>query len=97
MEKFKKFFTDLKGTLKAYLLDQEGNIIKEVAVRDLAEVLNSSNENVNVVIFDGVITQRLSEIAADKGVEYLIGDKIGNLTKKPADIRLLTANHLGLN
>jgi len=97
VEKFKKFFTDLKGTLKAYLLDQEGNIIKEVAVRDLAEVLNSSNENVNVVIFDGVITQRLSEIAADKGVEYLIGDKIGNLTKKPADIRLLTANHLGLN
>lgn len=96
-EKFKKFFTDLKGTLKAYLLDQEGNIIKEVAVRDLTEVLNSSSEKIEVVIFDGVITQRLSEIAAERGVEYLIGDKIGNLTKKPADIRLVTASHLELN
>ncbi len=97
VEKFKKFFTDLKGTLKAYLLDQEGNIIKEVAVRDLASALNSSREKVNVVIFDGIITQRLSEIAAEKGVDYLIGDKIGNLTKKPAEIRLLSSNNLGLN
>lgn len=97
VEKFKRFFTDLKGTLKAYLLDQEGNIIKEVAVRDLASALNSSREKVNVVIFDGIITQRLSEIAAEKGVDYLIGDKIGNLTKKPAEIRLLSSNNLGLN
>ncbi|GCC10924.1 DNA primase [archaeon] len=97
VEKFKKFFTDLKGTLKAYLLDQEGNVIKEVAVRDLASALNSSREKVNVVIFDGIITQRLSEIAAEKGVDYLIGDKIGNLTKKPAEIRLLSSNNLGLN
>ncbi len=97
VEKFKRFFTDLKGTLKAYLLDQEGNIIKEVAVRDLASALDSSREKVNVVIFDGIITQRLSEIAAEKGVDYLIGDKIGNLTKKPAEIRLLSSNNLGLN
>ncbi len=97
LEKFKKFFSDLKGTLKAYLLDEEGNIIKEVAVRDLAAVLSASKENIRTVIFDGVITQRLSDIASEKGVQYLIGDKIGNLTKKPAELRLLTASSLGIN
>lgn len=97
LEKFRKFFSDLKGTLKAYLLDEEGNIIKEVAVRDLAAVLSASKENIRTVIFDGVITQRLSDIASEKGVQYLIGDKIGNLTKKPAELRLLTASSLGIN
>jgi DNA primase len=96
LETFRKFFTDLSGTLKAYLLDQDSNIIKEVAVRDLAMALKNSKDVVSVVIFDGVITQRLVEIAAEKEVEYLVGAKVGNLTKKPANIRLLTASDLGL-
>ncbi len=95
IEKFKKFFADLTGTLKAYLLDQEANVIKEVAVRDLAMALKNSKEKVSVVIFDGVVTQRLVEIASEKQVEYLIGAKVGNISKKPADLRLLTAADLG--
>jgi DNA primase len=95
-EKFKKFFSDLSGTLKAYILDKDVNVIKEVAVRDLAVALKNSKEKVSAVIFDGVVTQRLVEIANEKGVEYLIGAKIGNITKKPADLRLLTATDLGV-
>ncbi len=97
LETFRKFFADLSGTLKAYLLDQDSNIIKEVAVRDLAMALKNSKDTVSVVIFDGVITQRLVEIAAEKEVQYLVGAKVGNLTKKPANIRLLTANDLGIS
>lgn len=94
--KFKKLFTDLSGTLKAYLLDQDANIIKEVAVRDLAVALKNAKDKVSVVIFDGVITQRLVEIAKEKEVEFLLGAKIGNINKKPAEVRLLTASDLGL-
>ncbi len=94
--KFKKYFSDLSGTLKAYLLDTEVKIIKEVAVRDLAMALKDSKEKVTTVIFDGVVTQRLVEIASEKDVEYLVGAKVGNITKKPADLRLLTANDLNV-
>lgn len=96
-EKFKKFFADLTGTLKAYLLDPEANVIKEVAVRDLAVALQNSKEKVSAVIFDGVVTQRLVEIASEKEVQYLVGAKVGNVAKKPSEIRLLTAQDLGLN
>lgn len=93
-EKYKKYFSDISGTLKAYLLDGQGNIIKEVAVRDLAEVLEKSEENINVAIFDGIITQRLVDIASEKGISCLIGAKIGNVTKKPANLRIMTANDM---
>jgi len=93
-EKYKKYFSDISGTLKAYLLDGQGNIIKEVAVRDLAEVLEKSEENINVAIFDGIITQRLVDIASEKGVSCLIGAKIGNVTKKPANLRIMTASDM---
>ena len=95
-EKFKKFFGDLTGTLKAYLLDPEASVIKEVAVRDLAVALQNSKEKVSAVIFDGVVTQRLVEIASEKEVQYLVGAKVGNVAKKSSDIRLLTAKDLGV-
>lgn len=95
VEKFKKLFDDLSGTLKAYLLDKDVNVIKEVAVRDLAVSLKNSNEDISTVIFDGVITQRLVEIANERKVEHLVGAKVGNITKKPAELRLFTASDMG--
>jgi DNA primase len=94
VEAFRKLFKDLSGTFKAYLLDEETSIIKEVAVRDLASALQNSKEKVSVVIFDGVITQRLVEISSKKDVGYLIGAKMGNIVKKPTQIKLLTARDI---
>ena len=94
VKKFKKLFDDLSGTLKAYLLDKDVNVIKEVAVRDLAVSLKNSKEEISTVIFDGVITQRLVEIANEKKVEHLVGAKVGNITKKPAELRLFTASDM---
>lgn len=94
VEKFKKLFDDLSGTMKAYLLDRDVNVIKEVAVRDLAVSLKNSKEEISTVIFDGVITQRLVEIANEKKVEHLVGAKVGNITKKPAELRLFTASDM---
>jgi DNA primase len=94
VKKFKKLFDDLSGTLKAYLLDKDVNVIKEVAVRDLAVSLKNSKEDISTVIFDGVITQRLVEIANEKKVEHLVGAKVGNITKKPANLRLFTSSDM---
>jgi DNA primase len=96
-EKFKKLFVDLTGTLKAYLVDPDINVIKEVAVRDLAVALKNSKEKISAVIFDGVITQRLVEISSERGVEYLVGAKVGNITKKPAGLKIFTAAELGVS
>jgi DNA primase len=46
------------------------------------------------VVFDGVITQRLVDIASSNAIKKLIGVKIGNIAKIPADLEVLTANML---
>ena len=51
----------------ARLIDRNQNVLKELAVRDLARELKESNGDVNGVIFDGVVTQRILDIAAEKG------------------------------
>ncbi|MDY6958554.1 MAG: DNA primase, partial [Halobacteriota archaeon] len=71
----------------------EKKILKEVAVRDLADALKSS-EGVKDIIFDGVITQRILDIAAEKGVNCLIGAKMGNVVKAPTSVKVMTVGEL---
>ncbi|MDY6966973.1 MAG: toprim domain-containing protein, partial [Halobacteriota archaeon] len=84
---------ELNGTMSARLLDGEKKILKEVAVRDLADALKSS-EGVKDIIFDGVITQRILDIAAEKGVNCLIGAKMGNVVKAPTSVKVMTVGEL---
>jgi DNA primase len=89
-EWFRDHMDELDGTLSARIMDRNQNVLKEVAVRDLARELKESNGDVSGVIFDGVVTQRILDIAAEKGLEYLIGAKMGNIAKSPYCIRVLT-------
>lgn len=90
MEWFRKHVDELDGTLSARIMDRNQNILREVAVRDLARELKEANGEVNGVIFDGVVTQRILDIAAEKGLEYLIGAKMGNVAKSPSCVKVLT-------
>jgi DNA primase len=89
-EWFRQHVDELDGTLSARIMDRNQNVLREVAVRDLARELKETNGDVNGVIFDGVVTQRILDIAADKGLEYLIGAKMGNIAKSPSCIKVLT-------
>ncbi|AKB16885.1 MULTISPECIES: DNA primase DnaG [unclassified Methanosarcina] len=92
--RFRPHVDALKGTLTARILDSEDRIIEEIAVRDLASRLKTCRDNVKSVIFDGVITQRLVDIASSNAIKNLVGVKIGNLAKVPADMEVLTSSML---
>lgn len=80
---------DLKSTLEAVILDGKMEAITRIPVSELAESLKKI-EGADTIVFDGVITQRLVDIAGDKGVRLVIGDRISEIAKRPVDIKLLT-------
>jgi DNA primase len=81
--------TKLKGTLEAVLLDEKHESIEQLPVSELASRLKDL-EGVAAIVFDGVITQRLVDIAGEKGVKLLVGDRISGVVKRPVNIQLLT-------
>ncbi|MGP8321106.1 MAG: DNA primase DnaG [Methanosarcinaceae archaeon] len=92
--RFKTHADALVGTLGARLLGSDNDIIVETAVRDLVQTLKESDNNVKSVIFDGVITQRILDIAADKEIENLVGVKVGNISKSPEAVKVFLAQEL---
>ncbi|MCX9025904.1 MAG: DNA primase, partial [Candidatus Methanoperedens sp.] len=91
---FQEHIKELSGTLSARFIDENNNTLNEVPVRDLATALKDANGNIKSVVFDGVITQRIVDIASDKGIENLVGAKMGSLVKSPASIHIETSNQL---
>ncbi len=80
---------ELENTLKARLYSNENTVSKEVPVRDMIKTLESEPE-VFAVVFDGIITQRLADLAQSKKAKALVGIKLGNVFKKPVGVLLHT-------
>jgi hypothetical protein len=81
--------SELENTLKARLYSDENTVSKEVPVRDMIKTLESEPE-VFAVVFDGIITQRLADLAQSKKAKALVGIKLGNVFKKPIGVLLHT-------
>lgn len=86
----KKQVDEVNGTGVARLLDEDYGVLKELSVAELADGLKELNGSVKAAVFDGVITQRLLDIAATKNIEYLVGAKLGSLVKMPANVKVMT-------
>ncbi|WP_457620086.1 DNA primase DnaG [Methanopyrus sp.] len=68
----------LRGTFRAEFLNGSLKPVKEVKLDELVEKLKSE-DGVQAVVLDGVITRRLVEAAREKGVKYVVGVKEGDL------------------
>ena len=79
----------LKETLEAIIFDEKGTETNRIPVSELAEKLKGS-KGAHAVVFDGIITQRLLDIAEEKKISIVVGDRISNIAKKPVDLKILT-------
>jgi DNA primase len=84
----------LSGRLKANILDPKDAVIQELDVKDLTSTLKGYRKKVKAVVFDGVITQRLLDIAVEKGVQDILGKKMGNVSNVPKNLNIWTLDDL---
>ncbi len=85
----------LQGTLEAILYDESWNVVKRLPVRDLFDELKKIEPGkVYAIVFDGIVTQRLADIASEKKVRLIVGARIGGISKRPYDVEMLTFNDI---
>ncbi|MGV8176750.1 MAG: DNA primase DnaG [Candidatus Bilamarchaeaceae archaeon] len=80
---------ELNNTLRARLYNDAYELINEIPVRDVIKSLEATAD-VKTIVFDGIITQRLVDLAEGKGVSLLVGVKLGNVNKRPQKLELVT-------
>ncbi len=81
--------SNLKGTLEAILLDDKMKEVGRMPVSELADRIREV-EGVNTVVFDGVTTQRLVDVASEKNIKFLVAARVSEVVKQPLNVNLLT-------
>jgi len=88
-KKVAELIKELEGTLEAVLLNENMEEIVRLPVSELAEKLQQM-DGVDTIVFDGVITQRLVDIAIDKRVKCMVAARISDVVKRPLKLQLIT-------
>ncbi|WP_049986669.1 DNA primase DnaG [Halobellus rufus] len=80
------------GTVR--LLDEELSTVAEAPIEDAFETLVDADPAPYALVVDGEFTQRLLDVASQRGVEHAVAKSTGEFVKKPVGVRLLTADQL---
>ena len=86
--------TALAGSGRVRLLTVDGTEQTTAPAEDAFEEVLNAAEPPHAVVLDGPVTQRLLDVAAQRGVARVIGAERGPLTKQPVDIRVRTFEEL---
>jgi DNA primase len=79
----------LEGTLEAVLLNEKLEQIERLPVSQLAEKLQQE-EGVDTIIFDGIITQRIVDVASEKNIKRIVASRISDAVKPSLTVQLMT-------
>src|SRR5436853_205878 len=93
LEKYREMLLQLGGSSTARLLDEGDGVVTEVPVRELVDTLKAKKQT-RAVVFDGIITQRILDIAAEMNMSAVVGTKMGTITKQPAGVVVWTRSDL---
>ncbi len=83
---------ELRNTLRGRLYGEDGSVVKEVPIRELIQSVQDSR-GVRAIVFDGIITQRLIELAYRQGVREIYGIRSSQITKTYNDLGIYTTEN----
>jgi DNA primase len=92
--KVQNVFSEINETLEAVLLDDSMRILVKVPVSDIVKQLGDS-EGGKFLVLDGIVTQRLIDVADRAGIEYIVGHRT-TASKKPSTVKVHTFEELGI-
>jgi DNA primase len=84
---------ELKGTLEAVLLKQDGSEVGRIPVSELVDKLKE-RDGVDIVVFDGIVTGRLIDTAKDKNISSLIGERVAEGIRIPRGLSVKSFREL---
>ncbi len=76
---------------RARLLDDEMGVLTEVDADEAFDAIRDAETVPYTVVLDDALSQRVLDVAAQRGVQHAVVRETGEFVKKPVDVRIRTA------
>jgi DNA primase len=81
---------ELKNTLRGRLYGADTKMISEIPIRELIQSVQEV-DGIDAIVFDGIITQRLIELAYSHGVKAIYGIRASQISRRYDSLLLYTS------
>ncbi|WP_135821429.1 DNA primase DnaG [Halostella litorea] len=78
------------------LLDGDAAVLAEAPADEARDAIDGAERVPDAVVVDGVVTQKVADVAADRGVDTVVGRELGEFTKRPTGVRVHAAADVAL-
>jgi DNA primase len=90
LARYFELLSGIENSSRCLILGPDDAIVAEAPVKEMIEALAGLQSPAKTVVFDGVISQRLLDVAQEKGVQNVIASRVGAVGKIPEGVRILT-------
>ncbi|HYA10195.1 MAG TPA: DNA primase DnaG [Thermoplasmata archaeon] len=93
-----RYFELLNGVENAsrcLFVGENDAVVGEVPVKEMIEAIGQLAAPAKAVVFDGIVSQRLLDVAQEKGIGTVVGTRLGPIGKFPDQVKIYTRADLG--
>ena len=92
-----RYFELLQGVENAsrcLFVGEDDAVIGEAPVKEMIETLSQMSTAPKAIVFDGIISQRLLDVADEKGIGTVVASRLGPVGKFPDQVRIFTRSDM---
>jgi 5S rRNA maturation endonuclease (ribonuclease M5) len=90
LQHYFELLAGMENTSKCTFIGPDDAVISEVPVKEMIDALAALAQPAKAVVFDGIVSQRLLDVAQEKGIGIVVANRLGAIGKIPENIRVVT-------
>ncbi|HYA57588.1 MAG TPA: DNA primase DnaG [Thermoplasmata archaeon] len=95
LQRYFDLLDSVENASKSLFVGEGDAIVGEAPVKDMIDALASLSAPAKAVVFDGIVSQRLLDVAQEKGILTVVATRLGPVGKMPENVRVFTKADLG--
>jgi DNA primase len=80
----------VENASKSLFVGPDDEVVGEAPVKDMIEAIANLATPAKAVVFDGIVSQRLIDVAQEKGIGTVVATRLGPVGKIPDQVRIFT-------
>ncbi len=95
LQRYFDLLASVENSSRSLVIGEGDTVIQEVPVKDLIDALAGLQAPAKAVVFDGIVSQRLLDVAQEKSIGTVVASRVGPVGKIPDKVRIFTKADLG--
>ncbi|HLM70699.1 MAG TPA: DNA primase DnaG [Thermoplasmata archaeon] len=95
LQHYFELLNGVENASKSLFVGEGDAVVGEAPVKDMIEALANLTTPAKAVVFDGIVSQRLLDVAQEKGITTIVATRLGPVGKMPEKVKVFTKADLG--